>query len=111
MSIRIKTTALALASALAVAAGAATAQQQAAAPAQQAQGELACNGITDEVLRQTCILDVGLTGETAFVQAAEEIAAVRANHGQLDPIANSATQVTIPPIDPNLRPVARRRGL
>jgi len=54
MSIRIKTTALALASALAVAAGAATAQQQATAPAQQAQapGQAAQKGtpVTPEVV-------------------------------------------------------------
>jgi hypothetical protein len=62
-------------------------------PAQRAAGELACAGITDEAVKQTCILDVGLTGDPSFADSAQDAATDLASHGQGGPVINSPRNV------------------
>jgi hypothetical protein len=58
-------------------------------PAQRAAGEQACAAITDEAMKQMCILDVGLTGDAAFAASAAGALADLTNHGHTLPIINS----------------------
>ncbi|WP_437318419.1 SBBP repeat-containing protein [Sorangium sp. So ce385] len=62
-------------------------------PAQRAAGEQACAGITDAVIKQTCILDVGLTGDASFADSAQEAATDLASHGQGGQVIDSPRSV------------------
>jgi hypothetical protein len=62
-------------------------------PAERAQGELACAAITDPLARENCIMDVGVTGDPVFVQAAVDVNAQRAQQGQTAPLLRGPRSV------------------
>lgn len=62
-------------------------------PAQRAQGEAACAGVADPTLRESCIIDVGATGDDSFAGAVQDVVTRRTNQGQVTPVISGPKNV------------------